>query len=138
MADEAAPQPSAAATTVKKLTAWYDSKEVFGVPYAGFVPGVLTTMVIATAIAGYWRNASWTLPAMLDGLLAAAWGFVMAHDANSQLKALCVVAMVANALIFLLVWDFVPPVLASLTVQGFAQYVVQRAGTNGKTGGTNP
>ena len=52
--------------------------------------------------------------------------FVMALDKNSHLKALCVVLMVINVIVFLMVWDYAPPVLGALAVAGFTQYVVQK------------
>lgn len=132
MADDGITAVQTPATrSLKKLVAWYDPGEVFGVPYSGFVPGVLVTSVILTAITGYWRNASWTLPAALDTMLAAAWGFVMGLETTSQLKALCVTLMVVNVLLFLLVWGFAPPVLGSLAVAGLTQYIPAKKAANG-------
>jgi hypothetical protein len=102
----------------------------------GGVSGLLVSLVAGSVIIGYWREHTWELPPIMDGLLAAAWGYLMSLEATSSLKAFWVVAMVINVLALVLLGGskWAAPVLCTLAVQGFTQYVVQRRGDSASAG----
>jgi len=107
--------------------AWYDpTQPQYGIP-PGTISGLLTAMVVLAAIVGYWIRAAWDMPAVLDTMLSASWGFAMALDSRSLLKGILVVFVVANVLVFVLAYSWVPPALSAIAIQGFTQYVVSRA-----------